>query len=252
LIPILNSIVDTGLRWLFVAFARKLHIASQAGPCLVLAPHPDDETLGCAGVIMQLRAAGRRVVVAIAADGGGCQLAKFRDRAEVVALRKKESVAACGELGVPENDLFFLGFADGELCGCSIELTTRLAHLIEKIRPASVLAPYKGDNHPDHRGLAAAVQVLTSNGQLKAPVFEYPVWLSTKQALRLVFSRGFRMSLRTVNLGEGASRKHAAISHYRSQMSVWEGLPIDGALSDAFIALNASSNEIFFCAGRVI
>ena len=241
-----------GLRWLFVARAQNLQIASQGGPCLVLAPHPDDETLGCAGVIMRLRSAERRVVVAIAADGGGCQLVKFRDRADVVALRQKETVAACGELGVPETDLVFFGFPDGELGANSAELTDRLAELIKKINPASVLAPHQGDNHPDHCALAAAVQVLISRGQLNAQVFEYPVWLATKRAVQLMFSRRFRRSLRTVNLGERASRKHAAISHYRSQMPVYEGLPVEGALSDAFIAQNLSGYEIFFGTGQVI
>ncbi len=240
-----KTVVDQVLRHSMVRRAERLRVSAHSGPCLIFAPHPDDETLGCGELIVQLRAKGRRVVVIVAANGGGCQLARFRDRDEVVMLRRQESTVACQMLGVAEHDLDFLGFDDGELLGRSTELADRLAGIIDTVGPASVVCPYRGDEHPDHRGLANAVQELVSSGRLSAPVFEYPVWLSTRQAMRIASSPRSRAMLRSIPLEPGAERKRAAIAQYHSQMPVWQGVPIGGALSKEFIELFVTHDEIY-------
>jgi LmbE family N-acetylglucosaminyl deacetylase len=79
-----------------------------AADVLVIAPHPDDETLMAAGVIARERTAGRRVAVAIVTNG---DLSCERDG----YLREAESVAAMKRLGLREEDIFFLGYPDGHL-----------------------------------------------------------------------------------------------------------------------------------------
>jgi LmbE family N-acetylglucosaminyl deacetylase len=104
-----------------------------ASSILVVAPHPDDETLGFAGPIHAAAQAGRRVRVVITTDGqaycGACQVWKNGvprggERAEPCTVRelivfghvrRRESLAAMELLGVDARDVTFLGYVDGSL-----------------------------------------------------------------------------------------------------------------------------------------
>ncbi len=92
---------------------------------LVVAPHPDDETLCCAGVIRRVLAAGGRASIVWLTSGDGSELdlliiektlrmhpEKMRDLA---ARRMREARAAAAVLGVPAARRFFLGYPDGGL-----------------------------------------------------------------------------------------------------------------------------------------
>jgi LmbE family N-acetylglucosaminyl deacetylase len=92
---------------------------------LVVSPHPDDETLCCAGVIRRVVAAGGRASIVWLTSGDGSELdllliekalriepAKMRDLA---ARRMREARAAAAILGVPPGRQFFLGYPDGGL-----------------------------------------------------------------------------------------------------------------------------------------
>lgn len=94
---------------------------------LVFAPHPDDETLGTAGVIMRSVAAGKRVHVVIFTNGDGypraaSQLLKKNidelrpeDYFELARVRQFEVYAATAELGLKPSDITFLGYPDAGL-----------------------------------------------------------------------------------------------------------------------------------------
>ena len=78
-------------------------LADLCGNCtelLVLAPHPDDETLACGGVMQAALAAGLAVRVIVVSDGEACFGAlPPADRAVLAARRRAESVAAAKALG---------------------------------------------------------------------------------------------------------------------------------------------------------
>lgn len=109
-----------------VAPASTGHLPIDASTSLlVVSPHPDDETLCCAGAIQAVRQAGGHVAVVWMTSGDGSDLdmlvverslletrAKVRD----LALRRmQEARTATGLLGVPEDRQFFLGYPDGGL-----------------------------------------------------------------------------------------------------------------------------------------
>jgi hypothetical protein len=87
---------------------------------------------------------------------------------------------------------------------------------------------------------------LVKNGAFDGVLLEYPVWLSKKEILRLMAVRKSRSVVRTVPLRTVRESKRSAIAHYRSQKPGWEGLPVYGALSDAFVEKFISQDEIFF------
>ncbi len=89
-------------------------LSDLSSSAVVFAPHPDDETLGCGGMILQKNQVGARVRIVFMTDGSQSH-ARFLAPAELARLRQEEARAAGKALGVDEDDLFFLGFPDGEL-----------------------------------------------------------------------------------------------------------------------------------------
>lgn len=140
--------------------------------CLVLAPHADDETLGCGALIARKRAAGVRVVVAIVTDGALSDRLG-RPPSVVARVRRQEAARACAALGVRTSDLLFLGVPDGSLADDVGALVDRLDALGEVVRPDEVLVCSALDGHPDHVALAEACgrSTLATGG-----LHEYLVW----------------------------------------------------------------------------
>ena len=89
---------------------------------LLLSPHPDDETLCCAGMLQQAVAAGAQVYIAWLTSGDGFEwdavlLGRTPDPGDQAMLelgrrRMAEARAAAGVLGIPEGNLRFLGYPD--------------------------------------------------------------------------------------------------------------------------------------------
>lgn len=198
------------------------------GPCLVLAPHADDESLGCGGTIAAKRSAGIRVVVAVVTDGS------LSDRdarhADVVAqVRRREALAACGVLGVSPDDVRFVGLPDGSLEGRHDELVECLNHLLAEVRPCEVLVCSWMDPHPDHVALNRAIAQADLGGALVRQylVWAWPSWpLSAVRMLRTgphadgsTVRRAARLlvSLRRSHVAPFRSQKAMAIRLYESQ-----------------------------------
>lgn len=90
---------------------------------LILAPHCDDETLGCGGLIEQALRAGAQVKVALVTNGDGFRLAASRwfeeikvppkDFRRFAGDRRQESLKALAILGLPKKQAVFLGYPDG-------------------------------------------------------------------------------------------------------------------------------------------
>jgi len=89
---------------------------------MVLAPHPDDETIGAAGIIQKAAKAGLPLKIVYYTNGDNNELAfivyekriVFRKRAFLYMgeMRRKETVAAMKSLGADESQLVFLGYPD--------------------------------------------------------------------------------------------------------------------------------------------
>ena len=131
------------------------------GAALVLAPHPDDEILGCGGAVLRHVDAGDPVTVVVFTDGAAASGAA--DHAgDYVAMRQAESRAAAQVLGYGAPH--FLNYPDRGLT-YDEDLVARVASLIAIHRPAIVYAPSIYEVHPDHRALAfAAIEAVRRRG----------------------------------------------------------------------------------------
>ncbi|WP_248821636.1 PIG-L deacetylase family protein [Frankia sp. AgB32] len=143
-----------------------------------MAPHPDDETLGCAIAVMRKRAMGTPVTVVMVSDGAKAEPVTLPPD-ELVEVREAETRAACAALGVGETDVLFLGFPDAEL-GQSIDaIATRLAEIIRARGPAQILVPASCEGHPDHDATNEAAIRAVAASRFAGQVLEYTVWLWT-------------------------------------------------------------------------
>jgi len=180
------------------------------GPVLVVAPHPDDETIGCGGVIRLYTLSTTPVTIVFVSDGrkgGGLgELArkeKTLAEEQLAATRRQEAQRAAGVLGV--SDLVFLDLRDGEV-QVSQENVRLLREQLSRLRPDVVFLPFLVDQHPDHLGTNAlfleAVAGMTP--QLTAECWGYEVWTP-------VYAN------RIVDITRGADAKWEALRQYESQ-----------------------------------
>ena len=123
---------------------------------LVLAPHPDDEVLGCGGLAAQLAAVGGEVRVLWLSDGGGNAVGE--ERAERATHRREEAEAAAEVLGLVVAG--HLGLPDGRLAHHREEIATALAEELAEGRPEIVLVPSPLESSVDHRATFRALHHL--------------------------------------------------------------------------------------------
>jgi LmbE family N-acetylglucosaminyl deacetylase len=193
------------------------------GPTLVVAPHPDDESLGCGGAIALLRDAGLPVHVLLVSDGSGSHPGSRRfPPAALAARRERELRAALARLGVDPAGLSCLGLPDRCVPRAGTdEFRDGVARMVDALRhapfaPATALLPWRRDPHTDHRGAwDLATAALTRLGM--APrVIEYPIWVwelaETADLPRPAEVRAWRLDIATV-----LQRKLAAIEAHVSQ-----------------------------------
>jgi LmbE family N-acetylglucosaminyl deacetylase len=143
---------------------------------MIIAPHPDDETLGCGALIARARAAGDAVTVVVATDGRHSTRSAVLSPAALAKVRADELRLACHGLGVPAADLVLLGWEDGSLATRVPRLTSRFAELIAERRAEVILVPCAEDEHPDHRAVYRAAVRAVDGQPEPCLLIGYPVW----------------------------------------------------------------------------
>jgi len=140
---------------------------------LIVAPHPDDEAVGCAGTILRHVQAGDRVCLAVATDGR--QSKAIADPEQMSRQRKREASHAAELLQV--DRLEWIGLAEG--AWDVMILKERLQALIGDVAPDIIYAPSRIDFHPEHLRVAHALALALGDfaaGQLEtARVRVYPI-----------------------------------------------------------------------------
>jgi len=135
----------------------------KAGRVLIMAPHPDDEVLGCGGTIARLTEAGSTVDVAIVTVGKPPRY----DRAGVEQLRA-EATAAHALLGV--GTTHYLDLPAAELDGVPhADLNAAIGRLIDTARPDTIFVPFVGDIHLDHQLVFRSTMVAARPRQATYP-----------------------------------------------------------------------------------
>jgi len=149
------------------------------GKTLVVAPHPDDESLGCGGAIALLQEFEREVKVLVLSDGTLSHPNSIKFPAgELRDLRETEMLAALEILGVEENAATFFRYLDRSVPNKETKdwqkSVERCRNYLREISPKTILLPWRRDPHPDHRAAYALIKAANDNS---ARIIEYPIWL---------------------------------------------------------------------------
>ena len=145
---------------------------------IVLAAHPDDESLGAGGLMARLQRLGAEVRVLLCTAGEASHPGSPTTApAQLADLRLQEFAAALGLL-VPAAQWRYLGLPDGKLAEHRGEVLSALREAAASTgKPAGrtvLVAPYRNDGHTDHDALgSAAAEAAAADGH---GLLEYPVW----------------------------------------------------------------------------
>ncbi len=192
------------------------------GLVLVISPHQDDGTLGCAGTILTHRRRGAPVLSLYLTDGAGSHRGHPRLMpAEIAAIRRAEALVAEGRLGVEATQVTFLDLPDGRLSTLAPDeranAVERLIAFFNLHRPATVMLPCHRDGSDEHEAAFRLVQEALRRAKHPTRVLEYPVW-ARWSPLRLVHPLArARVVYRHAFPGEGPA-KTRALAAYTSQL----------------------------------
>ena len=188
------------------------------GTALILAPHPDDESLGCGGLIAACAAGGRMPLVVILTDGAGSHPNSRQFPPDALrALRAQEAQAATTILGLPSDRLVFLNQPDAAVPQQGPRFEAIVATLLALIRAESgctaILAPWLLDPHCDHEAASRIATAVAADCGIRHVA--YPVWGWTLDPQTMVPQEptpGFRLDITPF-----LPAKLAAIQAHRSQ-----------------------------------
>ena len=186
---------------------------------LVIAPHPDDESIAAGGLLQRAITAGAEVRVIVVTDGDNnpwpLRYLKKKlhiddaARAEWGMLRREESRRALAAIGVSPSATRFLGYPDRLLTtmarGGDLRVRDAIVAAIDDFSPSLLVIPSAFDLHPDHRAIA-----WFAHGASKGRnVMTYVIHGHPPHN---------RLMLRLDLNAEEAARKRAAIECHQSQL----------------------------------
>lgn len=207
---------------------------------LIIAPHPDDEVLGCSGLIQNAIALGKKVSVIILSDGaashrGCCDIAP-----NVLTLeRRRLTVDTLQLLSNPASvNLHFLNYEDGRIMQESPE-TEKLNALIQQMAPNAIYVPNLHERFPDHLEAQRIIRSLVRDSTVS--IYEYCVWVWYFDSWNLLGKKGEICIMSK----EQHELKNKMIDSYIIPTAPC-GNPWSGILPKAFVKANRWRKELFF------
>ena len=183
---------------------------------LVIAPHPDDETLGCGGTLLKWKAAGAKVhwLIVTGIEGvAGFSSERVESRAreieKVAGLFNFDSYHACN---FPAAQLDTI--AKGDIVGA-------IGQVIKSLEPDTVLVPYRNDVHSDHAVVfdASVSATKTFRSPFVRAIYAYETPSETDFGIR-PDDPGFRPNL-FISIEGYLDRKLAIMSEYEGEMGAF-------------------------------
>ena len=220
---------------------------------LVVAPHADDETLGCGGTIARLAREGHEVTVAVL-TGHGDEAHPLWPPSAWDAVRI-EADAAAKRLGVAE--LWFRELPAALVADHPAHAVNRVCHeVVQQARPDVIYAPFLFDLHKDHREIFHAMSTVwrpsSPLGRSIRAVYAYETVSETHWNTAYV-EPGFIPNV-YVDISDTLQTKLDALSCYKSQLrpfpdarsvesvraqATWRGCQVGMRAAEAFVLVRA-------------
>lgn len=210
---------------------------------LILAPHPDDETLGCGGLAIQCCARGRPPLIVAVTDGAASHPACPPDR--LAALRAAELRAAARILGIPERHVHFLGLPDSHAPCDGPDFEQAVHAVLALIRGhgiGTLLTTWPQDPHRDHQASACIGAVAARISGVR--LLYFPVWgwlLPFAQMLPIAGVRGMRLDVAACR----EQKRRALAAHATQYSALLAGDPGGFRLPADLLAATDRDEEVF-------
>ena len=184
---------------------------------LVIAPHADDEVLGCGGLISKIKSVGGKVFVLIFNVGS---IEKYNNK-KFTDLRKKEAAAAMKFLKVDRYDTIFDSPNDNRYLDAKplheliskIETESKVS--LTKIKPTIVAIPSINSHHQDHIHIFKAC--IAALRPLNKPIIDTVISYEAPEHSRWSASGVFQPNL-YIDIEKHLTRKISAFYKYKSQI----------------------------------
>ncbi|WP_292762518.1 PIG-L family deacetylase [Nostoc sp. NOS(2021)] len=188
-------------------------------PALIVAPHPDDETLGCGGAIALLRSLNCHVQVLVISDGTLSHPRSLKYPADKLrSLREAETLSALKLLGVEVNDVTFLRMQDGSIPTQYQSAVASCRAYITEIAPQIIFLPWRYDPHADHRATWKLIHAVLDDLRLSPRLIEYPIW-DWDSEQRGSLPASVEVTTWRLNISTVVELKQQAIAAYGSQIT---------------------------------
>lgn len=206
---------------------------------VIIAPHPDDEVIGCAGLIQTLveRGTPPHVIILTGGEGshrGCCDTTE----ADIIYARHQLTMKAAATMGLPESHIHCLHYPDGGIDFAYSE-TENLKALLVQLSPKALFLPHWGEGWNDHTKVAGIVKELTK--QHATDIYEYCVWMWYYNVWKLDNKNARILSMTPAQ----HQRKLQAIEEYTKPLAPC-GKPWSGVLPKAFLKAARWKRELYF------
>jgi N-acetylglucosamine malate deacetylase 1 len=186
-------------------------------PAIVFAPHQDDETLGCGGLIALKRSLGVTVRVIFLTDGD--------IHGDTIRIRREEALNALSRLGVAATEVDFWDYPDGGLSDLSpmqqVNLREQIMGVLAIVPGAEIYVPHAIDQHCDHEATYQLVTAAITQTSASYLVYQYPIWIFWKAPLFLKLKPHHLQGWQLLNINDVIVQKQAAIAAHASQVSTF-------------------------------
>lgn len=174
----------------------KFHI-KESDNILIVSPHPDDETIGCGGIMLMY---GDKIDVLLMTDGKAGISSSFSDYKNIVSVRRDEFEKVMKIANI--RAYFFLDMPDGNLGKIHNGLSKIDFSIYQYI-----FVPNKWETHIDHKATYKLITKLKCRQKFKARIIQYEVWTSLRNPC--IF----------VDISKQIEIKKMMISQYKSQLA---------------------------------
>jgi len=146
---------------------------------LIVAPHPDDETLGCGGTFAKRIEGGSNVIVVVLTDGRNLfRLSHLKVEVnptpqETSEMRKNETRRSVQILGSGRTEVYFFDYEDGQLVAFIDEAVQKLAGLIRETMPDEIWVTSEHEEHRDHIAACAIARSARILSNCRARLLRY-------------------------------------------------------------------------------
>ncbi len=204
----------------FLKYSLPLEEKLPGSKVLVIAPHQDDESIGCGGTLIKHTKAGGILEVAFCTSGGETRLYEAKDAAKLLGSRRNH----------------FLQFDIRSLYKNTNQLADRFTELFNIVNPDIIFLPFMVDNHQDHVAISRAFAKAYRNKEFNCLVYAYSVWTTLIPNV-------------IVDISQQWEQKKQAIDCYKTQTATRDYVTMAESISKYWSVVkgrNTQHCEVFF------